>query len=145
MDGMNNVDAYERAGYSQNQSRATLHAHASRLRANNKIVAWIDAKQAEIDDKMVTVKAYTKDIALSNALADREGARQAAQYGSAVSAGKLAADLCGHLVERREVALSGGWDSVLDSVSGSARGLPTPDASAPVAPVQADDDTDTLH
>jgi|TARA_Y100000310_G_scaffold290034_1_gene316899 hypothetical protein len=140
IDGMNNIDAYEAAGYSMRQGRATAIANACRLRAHSNVAAWIDAKRAAIEAKAVTIAGYTKDVALTNALDDRKLARELGQSGSAVSAGKLAADLCGHLVERHETKLVGGWDSVLDSVGQSARGLPTPDANAPVAPHQADDD-----
>ncbi len=145
LDGLNQIDSYEQAGYSMRQGRATAIANASRLMRNNNVVAWFDAFDADMLAKEVDQAIYDKKAAMAEANENMRMARELGQMGAANTASGQKQALEGLTVERRETKLVGGWDSVLDSVSQSARGLPTPDANAPVAPHQADDSEDTLH
>lgn len=95
----NATRAYKEAGYScKTWPDSAIWSAASRMLKNSKVAARINAVQY----KAVERAEYTLEQAIKEAREDREHAKELGQLGAAVSGGKLAAQLAGHLVERRD-------------------------------------------
>lgn len=92
--------AYEQAGYAtKGWSANAIYVAAHRILKNAKIQLRIN----EVRQAVAKRAEYTLEQAIFETREDREQARELGQLGAAVSAGKLTAQLAGHLVERKDV------------------------------------------
>lgn len=99
MSGAHQSDAY-RAAYNvgENTLATTVHAEASRLRANPNVAAWISALKRQQFARGV----YTKEMHLAELDALAEEAKASGNYGAAVNACKAKGQVEGHYVSLHE-------------------------------------------
>ena len=116
--------AYRAAYKAENMSAAAVSVQASRLANHPNVSLYIAEKREQVETLMVETVAFDAKRALEMALEDRQKAHDRGQSGAAVSATRLACDIRGIVVERKEVKLDGGWDEVLAVVGKTPRGLP---------------------
>jgi hypothetical protein len=94
--GMNNVEAYEHAGYSQNHPTKELAREASKLKRNPRIAPILTAFQLRQAAKL----AKTADGHTQQLLDLARKSEDAENYGAAIRAVELTGKVAGHYVDR---------------------------------------------
>lgn len=97
----NASEAYRQAYKTENMSPATIRGCAAELMRNPNITARLNKSKAEIVERVV----FDKQTAIQYALEDRALARELGQTGAAVSAARLACDIAGHIVEKKDTTI----------------------------------------
>lgn len=96
----NATRAYKEAGYRhEGWAENSINVAAHKILNNAKVAHRIGAVLKAVVER----QEYSLETAIQETREDREMARELGQLGAAVSAGKLTAQLAGHLVERKDV------------------------------------------
>lgn len=98
LDGKTATDAYRAAYDCSNSQPETIWAHASRLRADDKVAAWLDAaRQAYLGSAKITLDQHVQRLDELRTIAVKTG-----NVGAAVAAEQTIGKVLGHHVERYE-------------------------------------------
>lgn len=98
LSGLTASDAYRQAYDCERMAAPTITAHASRLRNDDKVTAWLDiAKQTALERAVVTLEAHTAELERIKALALGAG-----NYGAALKAEELKGRATGLYIDKHQ-------------------------------------------
>lgn len=102
--GLDPSEAYRAAGYKCDKlSPKAISVEAQRVKKNPSVALAIERGQQKATERAVNVAAFTKEKALLWAEQDRRLAHQLGQSGAAVSATRLASDLSGLIIDKKQI------------------------------------------
>ena len=132
IEGMDPSEAYHASAYkSDNMTPKAISVEAQRVLQNPSVALAIEEGRQKATERAITLASFTKEEALRWAMEDRELAHKLGQSGAAVSATRLASDLGGHIVEKKDLNVRADPIGALmaDVESRGARKTPTHDES----------------
>jgi hypothetical protein len=100
--GGNGEQAYQSAYGAAGKSSAYVFDYSAKLLKNPKVKAYLSRNSMLTDNLARDSDRVSFDEAVTSAREAYQAAMAAGNYGAAVSAGRLLAQLGGHLIERRE-------------------------------------------
>mgnify|MGYP003153740107 CR=1 FL=1 len=98
---MSQSDAYRSAGYGGKSSPATIHAHASALAADGRVVARLE----EIRADMMAVATYDAQALMADLQRTAKAAADSGQYSASVRALELLGRMIGAFPQVREMLI----------------------------------------
>ena len=114
---MSQSAAYRSAGYGGESAPATIHAHASALAADGRVVARLDALRAD----MMAVATYDSQALMADLQRTAKNAADSGQYSASVRALELLGRMIGAFPQVREMLVRhSGRGAVQDAATPSA-------------------------